>query len=315
MTARSVRVIDSHTEGEPTRLVVSGGPDLGAPPLAEQRDRLRRDHDELRRGLVSEPRGNPIAVGAFLTAPTAPEETAGLIFFDDGGYLGMCGHGTIGAVVSLAHLGRLRPGHHSFGTPVGRVETELHPDGSVTLVNVASRRSRAAVRVAVPEFAPVVGDVVWGGNWFFVTEEAPWPLRPAHLEDLLAYTRAIHRALAAAGVVGEDGGPIDHVELLGPPEDPRNDARNFVLCPSGVHDRSPCGTGTSAQVARLWADGRLRAGQEWRQEGFLGGVFRAGLRVEGDAIRPWVRGTAHVVAEADVMIDDRDPFLARPGGP
>lgn len=310
MGVRHLRIVDSHTEGEPTRLVVEGAPDLGDGPLSSRRDRLRGEHDDLRRALVSEPRGNPIAVGAVLTPPSEPRERGGLIFFDDGGYLGMCGHGTIGTVASLAHLGRIRPGQHRFGTPVGPVDTELHDDGSVSFVNVPCRRSRAGVSVEVPGHGSVVGDVVWGGNWFFVTEQSPTPLRPAHLAELLDFTRAIREALARGGITGEDGLAIEHVEIEGPPERSENHARNFVLCPSGVHDRSPCGTGTSAQVARLYADGKLHAGEVWRQEGFLGGVFRAGITRDGEALRPWVRGNAYVTGEADVLIDARDPFLA-----
>ncbi len=306
--ARRVRVVDSHTEGEATRVVLDGGPELGNGPIAERRDRLRAGHDHFRRGLVTEPRGTASMVGALLLRPADPSHAAGVVFFDAAGYLGMCGHGTIGVVTTLAHLGRFDPGPATLETPVGPVETELTSDGSVSFANVPSYRSRAAVSVDVPGVGVVVGDVAWGGNWFFVTERAPAPLRLDRATELTDYCRRIRDALARDRVTGEGGEPIEHVELCGPPVRSENDGRNFVLCPSGTYDRSPCGTGTSARMACLAAEGRLAPGAVWRQEGILGGVFEGRAERLARGIRPRITGRAHITGESTLVFDAADPL-------
>lgn len=307
-TVGRVRVVDSHTEGEGTRVVVAGGPDLGTGPLSERRDRFRASHDAFRRALVSEPRGSDSVVGALLGLPEDPAHTAGVVFFNNVGYLGMCGHGTIGLIVTLHHLGRLDPGRAMIDTPVGPVETELGGDGRVTVANVPSFRTRAGAAVDVPGFGAVVGDVAWGGNWFFLTETAPAELRLKNVGVLTDFCRAVAASLVRNGVTGEDGTRIDHIELTGPPERTENDGRNFVLCPGGAYDRSPCGTGTSAKLACLVADGRLKPGAVWRQEGILGGVFEARADPLPRGIRPHITGTAYITGEAELLLDERDPF-------
>ncbi|HTT73252.1 MAG TPA: proline racemase family protein [Thermoplasmata archaeon] len=303
-----VHVVDSHTEGEPTRLVVSGGPELGPGPLREQRARFDRQHGEFRRAVVTEPRAAPSVVGALLLPPDDPGHRAGLIFFNNRGTLGMCGHGTIGAAVSLHHLGRLPVGPLVLDTPVGSVRAELHDRQSVSFLNVPARRSRADVAIDVPGQGRVTGDVAWGGNWFFLTDAGDRRLDAAEAPALLAYTTSVRAALARAGVTGDDGAPIDHIELMGPPRDPGHDARNFVLCPGGSYDRSPCGTGTSARLACLHAAGALAVGEVWRQEGILGGVFEGRLVVDAGVLRPEIRGSAHVTGEGDLLLEEHDPY-------
>ncbi len=307
-THRGVRVVDSHTEGEPTRVVVEGGPAVGEGPLATRRDILRDRYDEFRRALLDEPRGVEAMVGALLGPPEDPAHTAGVVFFDRARYLGMCGHGTIGLVTTLAYLGRLGPGPATIDTPVGPVPVELRPDGSVTLWNVPSYRSRANVPLDVPGYGALEGDVAWGGNWFFVVDTAPVDLRLRNVAALLAYARAIRAALAQRGITGDGGEAIDHVELCGPPERAENHGRNFVLTPDGTYDRSPCGTGTSARVACLVAAGRLALGVPWRQEGILGGVFEAVAEPLPKGIRPRLTGAAFVTGEANLIFEQRDPF-------
>ena len=308
--ARRVHVVDSHTEGEPTRVVVSGAPPLGGGTLAEQRERFRTVHDGFRRAMVLEPRGSEAMVGALLCPPADPAHRAGVIFFDRAGYLGMCGHGTIGLMVTLRYLGRLDPGPAVIETPVGPVRAEIRPDGAVTFWNVPSYRLRARVPVVVPEYGPVVGDVAWGGNWFYLVEGSPVELRVGHVEELTRYCLAVRAAVARAGITGANGEPILHVELTGPAERAENHGRNFVLCPGGTYDRSPCGTGTSARLACLLADGRLGFGETWRQEGILGGVFEGTAEPVAEGIRPRITGFAHITAEADLILDERDPFSA-----
>lgn len=304
-----MRVIDSHTEGEPTRLIVSGGPDLGGGPLDERRARFAAEFDSLRSFAVNEPRGSDAVVGALLCEPVDPACAAGLIFFNNVGYLGMCGHGTIGAAVTLAHMGRIGPGTHRFETPVGEVTVELLGRNEVEIENVPSWRYRKDVAIAVDGLGTVVGDIAWGGNWFFLVGTPPLPLAMANIQDLTRAADAIARALETAGFTGSDGGKIDHVEFFGPPRDPAADSRNFVLCPGGAYDRSPCGTGTSAKLACLAADGKLGAGETWIQESIVGSRFAAQYRPGPEGrIVPRIRGRAYVVAEATLLRDPEDPF-------
>ncbi len=302
---RRVQILDSHTGGEPTRVVVAGAPDLGPGTAAEQLARFRERHDAFRSAVVNEPRGSDVLVGALLVPPADPTCAAGVVFFNNVGYLGMCGHGTIGLVVALAHLGRVNPGEIRLETPVGIVTATLHDDGSVSVANVPSHRRAKAVSVDVPGLGPVTGDVAWGGNWFFLVEHHPWSLDLSGVESLTDVTWRLRQAVNAQGHPD-----VDHVELFGPPR-AGGHSRNFVLCPGKAYDRSPCGTGTSAKLACLAADGKLAEGAEWIQESILGSTFRARYRWLDRArgiIAPVVSGTAYVNAEATLLLDDRDPF-------
>jgi 4-hydroxyproline epimerase len=303
----AVLVIDSHTGGEPTRTVVAGGPDLGAGPLAERRERFSRDFDRFRSAVVCEPRGSDVVVGALLVPPTEAACAAAVIFFNNVGTLGMCGHGTIGVIETLRHQRRLGPGAHRIETPVGVVAAELHADGRVTVENVASRRHLHGIAVDVPGVGRVRGDVAWGGNWFFLVE---WN-RPIDLGQVDALTDAAWRirgALAASGTTGAGGAEIDHIELFGPPRAPGAHSRSFVLCPGRAYDRSPCGTGTSAKIACLADDGKLAPGAVWIQESVVGSVFEASYRRAGDEIVPRITGRAHVTGEARLFFAADDPF-------
>jgi 4-hydroxyproline epimerase len=308
MSSIRVRSIDSHTEGEPTRVVFEGGPGLPRVSLRERVDILRRDHDWFRAGVCCEPRGSEVMVGALLCQPTDPTCVAAVIFFNDVGYLGMCGHGTIGLVHTLAHLGRIDVGTHRIETPVGVVETVLCADDSVRVDNVESFRYRAAVELEVAGLGRVVGDVAWGGNWFFLVREYNLELSLRNRATLLQHTHAIREALHKAGIRGREGAEIDHIELFGAPENSENHSRNFVLCPGASFDRSPCGTGTSAKMACLHAEGILQPGQEWRQEGILGTHFTGTIRVTEDGVLPSIRGRAWITAESTLLFDASDPF-------
>lgn len=307
-----IQVIDSHTGGEPTRLVIGGFPDLGSGTMAERRALLAGRHDRWRAAAVLEPRGSDVVVGALLCAPVAPDAAAGVVFFNNAGYLGMCGHGTIGLVASLAHMGRIGVGEHRIETPVGTVTTTLHEDGSVSVRNVPAYRHRHQVAVDLPGHGTVRGDVAWGGNWFFLVGEGEHGQRVAsdNLAALTAYTAALRKALAAQGITGADGAEVDHIELFAPPGpgDGGADSRNFVLCPGNAYDRSPCGTGTSAKVACLAADGKLAPGAVWTQASVIGSVFEARYAMDGGQVVPTLRGRAHISAEATLLIEDDDPF-------
>ncbi|MCS6851686.1 MAG: proline racemase family protein [Gemmataceae bacterium] len=302
-------VIDSHTGGEPTRVVLDGGPDLGRGPLAERRARLCRDHDRFRTAVIHEPRGWDGIVGALLCEPTDPGCATGVIFFNNVGTIGMCGHGTIGVAVTLAHLGRIGAGTHRLETPVGVVSFQYQEPNRVWVDNVPSFRHARQVEVPVDGVGTVRGDIAWGGNWFFLVSDHGQILEMSNVERLIDFTRRIRRALVRHGITGADGAEIDHVELFGPPRTPGANSRNFVLCPGGAYDRSPCGTGTSAKLACLHADGLLAPGEIWRQESIVGSVFEASYRLDSAGrVIPRIGGTAYVTAEATLMLDADDPF-------
>ena len=303
-----VQVIDSHTGGEPTRLVVRGGPNLGSGPLAERLECFRSEHDAFRSAVVNEPRGSDVMVGALLSDPVDPACAAGVIFFNNVGYLGMCGHGTIGLIATLAYMKRIGPGEHKVETPVGTVSAVLHEGGEVTVNNVASYRSAANVAVDVPGFGEVKGDVAWGGNWFFLVRNHEMELTLRNVDELTAFTWAIRQALRNQGIAGADGKEIDHVELFGPSQLPGVDSKNFVLCPGKAYDRSPCGTGTSAKLACLYADGKIREGETWKQESIVGSVFEGSVKIRDGKVYPSIMGSAFVNAEAELVLDPRDPL-------
>ncbi len=304
----NIHIIDSHTGGEPTRVVVNGGPPLGTGSLRERLQIFRDEYDHFRSAIVNEPRGSDALVGALLCEPVDRSCSAGVIFFNNVGYLGMCGHGSIGLVVTLAHLGRIRPGLHRIETPVGIVEAQLHETGEVTVNNVPSYRSAANISVEIPGFGQVIGDVAWGGNWFFLTYDCPFPLSLDKLDELTDYTWRIRQALAANGITGDHGKEIDHIEVYGRPTIPGADSKNFVLCPGKSYDRSPCGTGTSAKLACLYAAGKLREGQVWRQESLIGSIFEGWVSVREGLVYPHIKGSAFVNSEARLILDARDPF-------
>lgn len=337
-------IVDSHTAGEPTRCVIAGLPDLGfgalrdrladqlPDPLSVRLERLRKDYDHYRRAILCEPRGSDVLVGAHLVEPVDPACAAGVIFFNNAGYLGMCGHGMIGVAVTLAHLGRIGVGEHWIETPVGAVQVTMHSANRVRIRNVPAYRYRTKVSIEVAGHGRVKGDVAWGGNWFFLVGEHGYRLSIDQVEPLTAFTWEVRRALAAAGITGANGAEIDHIELFSDALDAANHSRNFVLCPGKAYDRSPCGTGTSAKMACLAADGKLEPGEMWRQEGILGTVFEGSFQYldekpavpageasdpgeapdqgsKGDRrIIPTITGSAYVTLEGAMIFEPADPF-------
>jgi 4-hydroxyproline epimerase len=298
-----LRVIDSHTGGEPTRTVLVEGLDLGEGSVADRRLQFKKRFDLLRSAIINEPRGSDVLVGALLVPPSDKSCVAGVIFFNNVDCLWMCGHGLIGVVVTLGWMGRISAGRHRFETAVGVVEAEFDGERRVQFENVPSRRAAKDVRVR-----EVVGDVAWGGNWFFLVKDQPIPLSLGNIDALTASAWNIRQSLAANGITGDDGKEIDHVEFFGPPADPANHSRNFVLCPGKAYDRSPCGTGTSAKIACLAADVVLKPGETWRQESIIGSVFEASYRTTEGGVIPSIAGDAHVTADSKLIFDADDPF-------
>lgn len=301
-------VIDSHTEGEPTRVVVDGFPELEGGTMAERLREFGERWDHLRSAIVCEPRGHDAMVGALLTPPVNEGSLAGVIFFNNVGYLGMCGHGLMGLIRTLEHLGRLGTGTVRIDTPVGTVGARLGEEGLVTVQNNPARLHQDGVEVEVPGFGKVTGQVAYGGNWFFMVHLDEPRLELSGVPELMRLTQDMLTAVRAAGITGEDGALIDHVELTGPPIGDDADARTFVLCPGGAYDRSPCGTGTSAKMAVLHAKGRLEPGQKWRQQSVTGGLFTGWLEEVEGVLHPVIQGRAWITNEASLLFDATDPF-------
>lgn len=305
----AMRVIDSHTEGEPTRVIVEGGPDLGDGNLQERVERFADEFDDVRKMAVLEPRGNDAVVGALLCEPTKKDCAAGVLFFNNTGYLGMCGHGSIGVAVTLAHLGKIGLGVSKLETPVGVVSVELSDANTATVQNVASYRFRADVAIDVPGVGIVTGDIAWGGNWFFLCQDAPCDLNLDNIRELTDVALRIQNALRNQGITGENGGEIDHIEFFSDPVASDANSRNFVLCPGGAYDRSPCGTGTSAKLACLAEDGLLAPDTEWIQESVIGSRFRTRYSLDSAGnIIPSITGRAFICADATLVRQDGDPF-------
>ncbi|MEM7736952.1 MAG: proline racemase family protein [Deinococcota bacterium] len=317
MTPSSIHVIDSHTAGEPTRVVTAGFPDLAGANLADKLHDLKTHFDHYRAAVINEPRGSDVLVGALLCEPDNPSSSTGVIFFNNVGYLGMCGHGTIGVVKTLAHLGKLNVGQHYIDTPVGTVTVELHEDDTVSVHNVPSYRHQVDVRVDVPSYGQVTGDVAWGGNWFFLVDVDTLPFS-VHIDlnqvdELAILSETIRQALREGHISGADSAEIDHIELFTHKTEIDADAQNFVLCPGAAYDRSPCGTGTSAKLACLAADGKLAEGARWRQASVIGSIFEGHYQlirnsVDAGKIRPTIRGQAHITAVSELLLSPEDPF-------
>ncbi len=304
-----MRVLDSHTEGEPTRVIVEGGPDLGSGTLAERRLRFEREFDHVRRGTILEPRGSDALVGALLCPPTDDRYSVGAIFFNNDGYLGMCGHGSIGVAVTLAHLDRVELGRITIETPVGVVSVELTDPNQATVENVPSFCYRRDVVLSVEGLGTVKGSIAWGGNWFFLVDDAPCKIIPSNEAQLRRAAIKIRAGLDTRAIVGQDGQPIDHIEFFEPSHSADAHSRNFVLCPGNVYDRSPCGTGTSAKLACLAECGELAAGQTWIQESMIGSRFVASYRRnEAGEIIPRVTGRAYICGDAELFFHPDDPF-------
>lgn len=304
--SESIRVIDSHTAGEPTRVIIDGGPDLGSGPIKQRAELFEREFDRFRRAVVTEPRGSDVLVGALICEPHDRDCDLGVIFFNNVGFLGMCGHGMIGVAETLRYLDRLSPGNISVETPVGPVGVQLHSDGTVSIENVVSYRTASDVEIEVPGIGRVIGDVAWGGNVFFLVREPTFEIGKCHVGFLQQAASKIRDVVRASGFES-----VDHVELFANGDTTLADSRNFVLCPGLEYDRSPCGTGTSAKLACLAADGKLKPGQRWNQAGILGTRFAGTFQWDDEAkgrIRPTITGQAYVTAESRLIVTPNDPF-------
>ena len=308
---QSIHIVDAHTEGEPTRVVIAGAPDLDdtSVSLAERAQLFADEYPHMRSSLLGEPRGREALVGALLYPSLSDDCATEVIFFNESGNLGMCGHASIGCAVVLAYLHKIGLGQHNFATPVGTVGVNLTSANEATVRNVPSYCYQRALRLPVPELGVITGDVAWGGNWFFLTEDLPCPLKASNIPILSAAASKIRAALAAARITGVGGAEIDHIEFNANAKDSAAQGRNFVLCPDGAYDRSPCGTGTSAKLACLAADGKLAPGETWQQESIIGSRYQASYELGADGhIIPSITGRAYVYAEGKILFDPLDPY-------
>ncbi len=334
--------LDSHTGGEPTRLITALPFDLGTGSVADKLSTLKAHHDDLRRTVLLEPRGSDVLVGAYLVPPADPTCQFGVIYFNNVGYLGMCGHGTIGLIASLAYMGKVTPGVIRVETPVGVVEATLHPMSSslrgangvsdeaipnnveeiasgekhrprndeqypnkVSVQNIPAYRHLTHIPVTI-DGKTIHGDVAWGGNWFFLCHDHGLDVNMQNLEALTDFSWRVREQFTANGITGANGAEIDHVELFA--STPEADSKSFVLCPGKAYDRSPCGTGTSAKLACLYGDGKLQVGQTWKQQSVVGSIFEGSIQLDGDKIIPTITGEAWVMSEGTILVDERDPF-------
>jgi 4-hydroxyproline epimerase len=308
---KKIPYLDSHTGGEPTRLITSLPFDLGTGSVADKLSTLKKDHDDLRRTVLLEPRGSDVLVGAYLVPPADPTCQFGVIYFNNVGYLGMCGHGTIGLIASLAYMGKVTPGVIRVETPVGVVEATLHKNeageypNKVSVQNIPAYRHLTHIPVTV-DGKTVHGDVAWGGNWFFLVHDHGMDVNMSNLEALTDFSWRVREQLTANGITGTNGAEIDHVELFA--STPEADSKSFVLCPGKAYDRSPCGTGTSAKLACLYGDGKLQVGQIWKQQSVVGSIFEGSIQIQDNRIIPTITGEAWVMSEGTILVDERDPF-------
>ena len=308
---KRISFLDSHTGGEPTRLIEDASSlDLGSGSVADKLSQLKTNHDTFRSSILNEPRGSDVLVGALLVPPSDSSCQFGVIFFNNVGYLGMCGHGTIGVIASLSYLGRITPGAYKIETPVGIVEATLHPSKNsypnrVSVRNIPAYRHLKQVAVEI-DGRTIHGDVAWGGNWFFLVHDHGLDVNLHNLDRLTDFAWRVREAYTRMGILGADGHEVDHVELFG--DTPDADSKSFVLCPGKAYDRSPCGTGTSAKLACLYEDGKLKTSQAWKQQSVVGSIFEGSVVADGDKIIPTITGEAWVMAEGELLIDERDPF-------
>lgn len=303
-----IEIIDSHTGGEPTRLVLQGWPDVEGDSMADRLQYVQENHDHIRKAVVCEPRGHNAIVGALLTPPVNPGSLTGVIYFNDVGFLGMCGHATIGLVETLRFLGRLNSDEVSIDTPVGTVSAKVGPDNSVTIRNISPRVHIKDLSLNVHGLGKVTGDVAYGGNWFYLVNSFSPEISLNKIDELMATCKSIRNALKENGICGDDDHLIDHVELFSKPTQKDAHSKNFVLCPGNAYDRSPCGTGTSAKMASLYEKGLLGIGEKWFQEGVCGSVFNCSLEMENGSLVPVISSKAYVTSRSTLFLNEEDPF-------
>jgi 4-hydroxyproline epimerase len=318
--------IDGHTAGNPVRLVAGGAPALHGVSMSERRQDFLKRFDWIRTGLMFEPRGHDMMSGGFLYPPTSPEVDAAILFIETSGSLPMCGHGTIGIVTFSIEHGLIKPseaGRLVVEVPAGVIEVRYVQEGprvkSVRIRNVASYVAARGIEIAVPGFGPLTVDIAYGGNYYVIIE----PQGPYRGLDELGAARILSLSQDVRRLVRETYEPVhpldptirgvSHVLWADKPKSPGADGRNAVFYGERAIDRSPCGTGTSARLAQLYAGGRLKLGQAYVHESYILSRFIGRVEAEAEiagtrAIIPSVEGSAIITGFNHIVIDDEDPF-------
>jgi 4-hydroxyproline epimerase len=318
--------IDGHTAGNPVRLVAGGAPRLNGVTMSERRQDFLARFDWIRTGLMFEPRGHDMMSGGFLYPPADPESDAAILFIETSGCLPMCGHGTIGMVTFALEHGLVvpkTPGKLRVEVPAGKIEVEYVQDGakvtSVKIRNIASYLAAEGVQIDVPGFGPLSVDVAYGGNFYAIIEpQGPYrgldALGAAKILELSPVVRKLMReAVEPVHPLDPTIRGVSHVLWADAPKSEGADGRNAVFYGERAIDRSPCGTGTSARIAQLAAKGRLKPGDRFVHESYIGSRFigrvEAATELGGKpAIIPSIEGSAFATGLNQIWIDQADPF-------
>lgn len=319
--------IDGHTCGNPVRLVAGGGPRIKASSMFERRQKFLEDFDWIRTGLMFEPRGHDMMSGAILYPPSSDDFDVGVLYIETSGCLPMCGHGTIGTVTMAIEEGLLKPatpGVARLETPAGLVTAEYTMDGdhvaSVRLTNVPSFLAAEGLEIDCPEFGRLTFDVAYGGNFYAIVEpQQNFPgVGKVPVDQLVRVSPQLRTLLNEHFDMVHPENPeikgISHVQWTGPAADPKADARNAVFYGDKAIDRSPCGTGTSARMAQLFARGDLKVGDSFVHESVIGSLFTGGVKEavsvgNKPGIVPTVEGWAVKTGTSTITLDERDPYM------
>ena len=318
--------VDAHTCGNPVRLVAGGGPILEGKNMMEKRLHFLREFDWIRKGLMFEPRGHDMMSGSILYPPSDPQNDIGILFIETSGCLAMCGHGTIGTVTIMLEEGLVTPkkeGHLRLETPAGLVQVTYRQEGgkvkSVKLTNVPSFLHSSDLKVECPELGELTVDVAYGGNFYAIVDPQD-NFEGVHVhtgDQIIRWSRIVRQRLNEQYEFQHPLYPpingLSHMLWTGTPLDETSDGRNAVFYGDKAIDRSPCGTGTSARLAQLSAKGKLKVGDTFVHESFIGSKFTGKVESASkvgdyDGIVPSIEGWAKITGHNNIIIDDDDPY-------
>ena len=322
MVEKEYFIVDTHTAGEPTRVVTNFPPVHGA-TMADIKKEMQTNHDWFRQFLLREPRGHTDMFGAILFPPVRKNCDIGVIFMDNGGYLDMCGHGIIGLVTCIVQIGLIEPkAEILIDTPTGAIATRIDYHNnrvrSVSFQNVPAFKVRTTKVNIEGRLTPV--DIAFGGNFFahVYASSLGITLEPSSKGVIIDLALKIRREVNAREKVAHPQQPqinkVELVEFSAPPKSEGADARNVVVFGQGQIDRSPCGTGTCAKMALLHSEGKLKIGETFVHEGILQTKFTGRLLREtkvGDyhAVLPEITGSAYITGRSRLVYDDKDPLI------
>ncbi|MDO4987691.1 MAG: proline racemase family protein [Synergistes sp.] len=325
----AVTCIETHTEGEPTRTILSDFPKIPGHTMEEKMLYMMRHHDHLRKGICFEPRGNDVMSGTIVTEPCDPRADFGVLYYEVGGWMPMCGHDTIGVSTALIESGLLKAvepyTYATLDTPSGLVKVKIEvKDGvakSVTFKNAPAFVMNRGVTVKVPDYGDITLDIAYGGNVFAVLPAAAMglTLEMKNSKEIVAkgsyLRRFINEQIKIKHPYLKTINKVTHIQFYqGGDRELGADIKNAVVIPPAAIDRSPCGTGTSARLALLHAEGKLAVGEEFVHESLIGSLFFCKIIEETEvcgipAVVPEIRGRAWVIGKSTILFDPEDPFI------